>query len=140
MMRIANSDKLIFEQIRAEYEVLLKQFRVKKRRSQISDEEFDKKLQDLKFNFKSFLQKQKVSPDGVCFCEGKNPNCFNCDGKGYVDVNPSLFTTRGQSDFYAGLENSSGSEIAANFSTLRRENGKFGSYPNEDTYDDESNS
>lgn len=46
----------------------------------------------------------------------------------------------GQSDYYAGLEYPNPTDAGTNYYSLRRENGRLGSYPSADRYDDESTS
>ena len=46
----------------------------------------------------------------------------------------------GQSDYYSGIDYQPDSinDLSQNYHSLRRENGKFGSHPEEDAYNEES--
>jgi len=46
----------------------------------------------------------------------------------------------GQSDYYSGIDyqNTSVNDLSQNYHQARRENGKFGSHPSEDSYSEES--
>lgn len=76
-----------------------------------------------------------------CSCNGDNPNCFRCDGRGYYEraATPSapakpMTPTSAAKSIVRHEHDSRGGNFAL------RENGRFLSNPEYDNHDDESNS
>ncbi|HEV8513241.1 MAG TPA: hypothetical protein VGQ59_08180, partial [Cyclobacteriaceae bacterium] len=117
--RFDNTRRVKLEIQKLKREEFLRQMRLEDRRNEFSDEEWDAMREE-----SLRLQAER----GIFIPPVKNKEEDDDE--------------RGQSDFYSGLDYQSDSihDVSQNFATLRRENGKFGSHPNEDSYGEESRS